>query len=400
MQLHQAENTPIQLTVIPKSNQGSAKTPQFRARWIEVDELRSRVDAWESLAQNSLRTNVAFEPNFLLPALEHLATESVRVLIVEDVGVESQSGLIGLAPIESKSIYRLPFKAAEVWKHDQCYDTTPLLHAQYADEAWRLMCSMLKADRFSLLSLDTVSGEADVDCVFKSVEQKQGIVRFQRDRYERTAFVPAETAADYMQEHVPKSIRKKNNRMFRRLEDRGMVSWESSDESSDFDQLTSDFLRIEKSGWKGREGTALGSTAPTKAFFEEMIRASAKVGKAKFLSLKLDGRPIAMLSDIQSGQFVYCFKTAYDEEFSRFSPGRQAEVKNIENLHQNGVFLGDSCATAGNSTINRIWGQKLIIQNLILSLTPGLSRVAVKALPMIQSAVHRLRKDDGPSVDS
>ena len=393
MQSYQTVSTPNQLAVVPPRQQSVAAPSKFRARWVELDELRSRVNAWESLAQNSLTTNVAFEPNFLLPALEHLGSKSVRVLIVEDVQVDHQSNLIGLVPIESKSVYRLPFKAAEIWKHDQCYDSTPLLHSQYADQAWGLICKKLKDERFCLLSLDTVSGEPDVDRIFRATEQEQGIARFQRDRFERTAFRPSETVEDYVKEHVPKSICKKNKRLFRRLGEIGTVTWEVSDDFSDFDQLAQEFLRIEGSGWKGRAGTALISTASTKAFFQDMIRKSAKVGKVRFLSLMLDGRPVATLCDIQSGQYVYCYKTAYDEKFGKFSPGQQIETKNIEYLYRNGVTLGDSCALASNSTINRVWGQKLIFQNLILSLTPSLARVAVKSLPVIQSVVHRLRKN-------
>lgn len=389
----QTAEAPKQLVVFPEAVQRVAGTPQLQACWIETNELRSRLDAWDSLARNSLSINVSFESNVLLPALEHLATESTRVLIVEDVGAESHCNIVGLVPIESKSIYRLPFKAAEIWKHDQCFDATPLLHEQFAAEAWKLICKKLEAEGFSLLSLDTVSGAANVDLVFRFVEQGQRIVRFQRDQYERAAFTPSQVVDDYVQEHVSKSVRKNTNRLLRRLEDQGTVAWESSGDSSDYEQLTEDFLRIEASGWKGREGTALVSSAKTKAFYKEMIRESAKVGKARFLSLKFDGRPIAMLSDIQSGQFVYSYKTAYDEEFAAFSPGQQIEVKNIEFLHRDGIELGDSCTASGNSSINRIWGQKLAFQNLILSLTPGLARTAVRALPIIQSAVHRLRKN-------
>jgi len=100
-----------------------------------------------------------------------------------------------------------------------------------------------------------------------------------------------------------------------------------------------------------------------------------------------------MLSDIQSGNCVYSFKTAYDDEFSAFSPGQQVELKNLEFLHRDGIVLGDSCTSTSNSTINRIWGQKVAFQNLILSLTPGFARTTVKALPLVQSAVHRLRNN-------
>ena len=388
--IQSTEATP-HLAVTPEAAQVIA-SPKLRAAWVNANELRARVEAWDLLAKNSLWQNVAFEANYLLPALEHLATEDIRVLVVENANAESTCNLVGLVPIQNKPIYRLPFKAAEIWKHEQCFDTTPLLHKQFATEAWQLICEQLKTDGFSLLSLDTVSGEQEVDRVFTSAEKKNRIVRFQRDHYERAAFAPADTTDEYVKEHVSKSVRKNTGRLLRRLEDQGTVTWETSDEASDYEQLANDFLRIEASGWKGEEGTALASNPSTKAFYKSLIRESAKAGKARFLSLKLDGQPIAMLSDIQSGQFVYSYKTAYDDAFSSFSPGQQVEVKNLEFLHRDGIELGDSCTASSNSTINRIWGQKLTFQNVIFSLTPGLARTAVRALPMVQSAVHRLRK--------
>ena len=388
MQTHQ---TPTIEPLIPSAPLTVARTPQLRASWIEADKLRSRLAAWNFLANNALARSVPFEPNVLLPALAHLATESVRVLIVEDVITESHCNLVGLVPIEAKSVYRLPFKTAEIWKHEQCFDATPLLHKQFAIEAWTLICDKIKAAGFSLLSLDTVSAEAKFERVFRAVEKQKRIVRFQRDQYQRVAFTPSQTAADYVQKNCSKNVRKSTRRQLRRLEDLGKVTWEKSDASSDFEKLAEDFLNLEASGWKGREGTALASTAATKAFYTEMIRESATAGKAKFLSLNLDGRPIAMLSDIRSEEFVYCYKTAYDEQFASFSPGLQAEFKNIEYLHQDGIELVDSCTSTSSSSTNRIWGQKLAFQNLVLSLSPGLARTAVRGLPMIQSAVHRFR---------
>ena len=138
----------------------------------------------------------------MLPAIEHLATKDIRVLVVENANAESNCNLVGLVPIQNKPIYRLPFKAAEIWKHEQCFDTTPLLHKQFATEAWQLICEQLKTDGFSLLSLDTVSGEQEVDRVFTSAEKKNGIVRFQRDHYERAAFTPADTTDDYVKNQI------------------------------------------------------------------------------------------------------------------------------------------------------------------------------------------------------
>jgi len=123
----------------------------------------------------------------------------------------------------------------------------------------------------------------------------------------------------------------------RRLAEQGDIQWEASDESSDFKQLADDFLSIECSGWKGKSGTALACQAETATFYKEMIQESAAESKARFLSLKLDGRPIAMISDLQSGETICSYKTCYDEAFARYSPGQQTIVKNIEHLHRAAV---------------------------------------------------------------
>ena len=373
---------------------GVVPTPselRLQARWISTAELESLAESWEILSQSALWRNPSFEPNSLIPALAHLNNGNVRVLVIENAAAGNGPQLVGLVPVETKRLYRLPFKAAEIWKHDQCFDATPLLHKHLAVQAWSMICRQLDDEGYKLLSLDTVSAESAMEDVFRETEHLLNQHRFQRDQYQRAAFRPAETADAYVQQFVSKSTRKNFRRMLRRLEAEGVVTWEASNRTSDFQKLADAFLRIESSGWKGRAGTALASHAATRDYYLELIERSAALGKARFLSLNLDGHPIAMLSDLQSGDIVYSYKTAYDEAFASFSPGQLVEVKNIEYLQRDGIRLGDSCTATDNSTINRIWGQKLQFQNVIFSLRPGLARTALGALPFIQSAVHRLR---------
>jgi len=201
-----------------------------------------------------------------------------------------------------------------------------------------------------------------------------------------------ETSQQYLKQHVSKKVQANGRRMYRRLAEKGVVTWEASEPGSDFEQLAEDFLKIESSGWKGQKGTALACHASTAAFFRELVRESATQSKARFLSLKFDGQPIAMLSDFCSGSEVYSFKTAYDERFAYYSPGQQAIVKNIEHLHRDGIKLADSCALPESSTFNRIWGQRLLFQNILYSLRPGMARSVVKTLPLLQSVTGRKRK--------
>ena len=365
--------------------------PDLHARWIDIDELETKISAWNHLAQNALWCTPALESNYLLPALKYLDSQTVRMLVVEDQNAPEARELVAVVPIETKRIYRLPFKAAEVWRHDQCFNATPLLDRRCATGAWERICELLVSEDYSLLSLDTVSADPDVDAVFKNLERRPGVTRFQRDRFERAGFAPHESGDDYILEHVSKGLRKKLRRYIVKLEAIGKVSWEPSSEGSNFEQLAEEFMRIEASGWKGRGGTALACSESTEAFFRELIQRSAAQDKARFLSLKLDGKPISMICDIQSGATVYCYKTAYDDTFAAYSPGLQTEFKSVEYLHRDGIKHGDSCTSPGSSSLSRIWGQRVELQNVVFSLKSGLAQAAVRALPKIQSVLKGLR---------
>ena len=49
-----------------------------------MDDLEARESAWNFLAQNALETSPALESNYLIPALKHLASKAVQVIVVEN----------------------------------------------------------------------------------------------------------------------------------------------------------------------------------------------------------------------------------------------------------------------------------------------------------------------------
>lgn len=356
-----------------------------------MEELEARKSAWDFLAENALQTNPAFESNYLIPALKYLASETVQVMVVENRNAPVGQEFVALVPMETKRLFRLPFQAAEIWRHDQCFNATPLLSKVCAAEAWNQIRDFLVSDGYSLLSLDTVSAAPEIDAVFQKLEQQAGVTRFQRDRFLRAGFDPDVTAGDYVMKHVSKKTRKKLRARMNKLGRMGDVTWERSTDESDFEQLAEDFLRLEAASWKGEAGTALACSQSTRSFFRDLIQRSAAQGKAKFLVLKVDGKSIAMISDIQTQSTVYCYKTAYDASYAHYSPGIQTEFKNIEYLHREGVQRGDSCTDTEKSTLSRIWGQQLAFQSVVFSLQSGFAQTAVRAFPKMQSVLKGLR---------
>ena len=366
---------------------------QLSVRWArDLDELESLVDKWNVLADQALWHNPAFEPNYLIPALKHLGDSAIRVLLVEGGHQNGSKELLGLLPLRSVRPFGLPLSGLEIWKHEHCFDTTPLLSRNIASLVWTEICRFLVGQKIGLLLLDTVSAEPEFEQVLEAANSQLGQTAFEKRRFQRAALVPAETHQTYTNEFISKKLRKNLGRLSRRLAELGEVTVSVSDSSSHYRKLGEEFMRIEASGWKGKDGTAISSKPATQSFYRELIRRSSADGKARFVTLSLDQKPIAMLSDIRSGNFIYSYKTAFDEDFSQYSPGLQVELRNIDLLHREGICLADSCTSSDNTAINRIWGQKLEFQTTVLALRPGIPRLLTKSLPILQSIVRKFKR--------
>ena len=368
---------------------------KLTVRWVDsIEELESLKQPWNRLAERSLYTNASFDPSFLISAIRYFGNSNVKVLIAEEPGnppEKNSKRIFGLMPLVKKSFYHLPVKCLEIWSHDQSFDHTPLLCKEHAEKTFDAMLNFISQEKFGLLSLDTVSMEPEFQSVIDRVIQRPGRSRFQRDQFSRAAFRPVLPLEDYKKQFISKSVKKNYGRLSRRLAELGDVQITESDEFSNYDQLIQQFLDMEASGWKVESGTALACQPDTRKFYRELIQSAAADGKARFLSLTLDGKPIAMLSDLRLGENIYSFKTAFDENYASFSPGLQIEIGNIESMHQGGIQLADSCTAPDNATINRIWGQRLDFQSLVLGLRPGISNWATQIMPSLQSVAHKIR---------
>lgn len=82
------------------------------------------------------------------------------------------------------------------------------------------------------------------------------------------------------------------------------------------------YAELEWSGWKGREGSAIGRGNPQGRFYGEMLESFAWTGQAMAYEYWLDDRLAASQLAIANSRMIVALKIAYDEEFSDFSPGR------------------------------------------------------------------------------
>ena len=361
----------------------------FRGRVIEsVEDAIELIPSWERLLDVAIAPNPFFAPNFLLPAMQHLGETGVSLLVIESSQRnKSNTGsvLCGLFPIVRKKLYGIPLPTLEIWKHEQCYDCTPLIRADCKKDVWDFILKFISEDlKTSLFSMNTVSGEGEFLNLLTENGFDNGRTVFQRDAFTRACFKPLEDEETFLMTNVAKSTRKGTARTRRKLEKRGVLETDFLYEYTP--EIVQQFLELEASGWKGEGGTALKSQTETQLFLDGMLRRSMPQGNATVVRISLDARPIAMLVVLQQGRKAAQFKIAFDEQLKEYSPGTMVEFDEVSRMFADEIEFSDSCADPKHSMINRVWSDRVRFQSLVIASNKVLPRLAVSLMPVIQQA--------------
>jgi CelD/BcsL family acetyltransferase involved in cellulose biosynthesis len=141
-----------------------------------------------------------------------------------------------------------------------------------------------------------------------------------------------------------KSLRSRLKSKLRRLEEaqQGKVSFEVEQHGTP--ELFERFVKLEASGWKGSQGSAIAQRAEVNCFYERIVEYLTDAGALRCYALNAGGKTIAMHLGVLMNGVYYTPKVAYDESYAAFSPGQLLNQFAIKDLSRNGVkaydFLG------------------------------------------------------------
>lgn len=322
---------------------------------------------WERLAQSACEPNPFFEPWFLLPSLRQFdAGGEVRVMAWWRKGQ-----LAGLLPVlRSDSYYGRRVPNARGWLHPNAFAGAPLIAAGHEEAFWR---DVLKHfDRWPrralLLHLPVLPEDGPAQAALERVLAGSGRAHYAAAQESRALLAGDGSAADYLDAAMSAKKRKELRRQHNRLAEEGTLAFEQLEGDEGLAVWTAEFLSLEAAGWKGEAGSALASAPDTKALFTEALEGAAKAGRLERLALRLDGRAIAMLVNFITPPGAFSFKTAFDEEYARFSPGMLLQLENLALIERPEVEWADSCAAEGHPMIERLWRDKrrMISRNIAI----------------------------------
>ncbi len=370
--------------------------PVFALTLSEIGQWKPQL---EDLARNCAEPNVFFEPWMLLPALKELADDRVEMILVHEDG-----RIAGMLPVERTRRFRgLPLVTLRTWQHLHCFLGTPLVRKGSEKLFFQRLLEWAGSTerREVLLELRGFGETGTLWPAMLEVLTQRGHRHFPGRPQSRAMLAARCGGQEYIERSLGAKRRKELRRQERRLGELGTLICEHLGREDDVDGWIEDFLRIEASGWKGREGTALGLREGEQRYFRRVMHNAFQAGQLMMLRLRLNGETISAQVNFRSGTGAFAFKVAFDERYARYSPGVLLELENIR-LQLDGVGdqaeWMDSCSQPGPSLIETIWRERRTIHTLYMATGHSLSRpVMVMLRNLVALRAGNARRQDSGS---
>ena len=183
------------------------------------------------------------------------------------------------------------------------------------------------------------------------------------------------TAPTYLKRAISTEHFRELQRQWRKLEALGELSYNVARQPGDIRLRMEQFLLLEAAGWKGRGRTAMINDRYRAAFAREAITNLAETDSVRIHTLDVDGRAIASMIVLLAGGEAYTWKTAYDEDFARFSPGKLLVAQLTEwHLDDANIVRSNSCAVPDHPVMSRFWKEREDMGTLVIGLQQNRDR--------------------------
>ena len=363
--------------------------------WLQLADDAHRAP-WDALGQWASTPNPFLESWYLLPALEAFDPYGkVRLLTVR-----AGETLAGLLPISrEKRYYRYPLPQLCGWTHANCFLGAPLVARGLEKIFWRALFNWADehASGALFLHLARLPLYGPLHAAMQEVLAEQDRPAALVQSEQRALLSSPLSPDDYLAEALSAKKRKELRRQHRRLSEEGELLFERRDDAAGVDEWADAFLWLEAKGWKGKAGSAMAKDAGTTLLFKSALQGAAARGRLERLTLALDGTPIAMLANFVAPPGAFAFKTAFDENYARFSPGVLLQRENLALLDRNEIHWCDSCASPDHPMIDHFWRERRTIGRVSIAIGGQLRRSLFQAIAHFETRGVAARSLEGTS---
>lgn len=307
------------------------------------NQIEALAPAWNKLIRHGRYAEPFFQPYWF----EAFANSFARTIECGLLTVRSQEKLVGIMPLMTRrSVFGgMPVRTLRSLSgiHSCRFDF--VIDAAHEDEvaqhAWGALSSKLSWDAIEVLN---VPEDGAFHKLMRYAKQDHHLTATWSTLHSPYLDLPRNSTDPF--EYCPiryKHYRKRLRGCRRKIEKEGALRFVQTTDFSE--SIFSQFLALESSGWKGKNGGAIACNQNAIEFYRHALTSAGKAGHIRFTSMTVNDRTIAMDLGLLTENRFYCSpKVAYDEEFSRYSPGHVLNQHVITQLVDDGIerydFLG------------------------------------------------------------
>tara|TARA_R110002020_G_scaffold198830_9_gene400168 strand:- start:50076 stop:51350 length:1275 start_codon:yes stop_codon:yes gene_type:complete len=348
-----------------------------RGRHLAIYPARAGYELQEELdflTNRALEPNVFFSGRFLAPAMPRLEDRVIRLMLMRDE-TETHSRMRLMLPFSvEKPGFSVGASIIRAWANPFGPLGTPLLDREDAAETFDNMLEALGRPDSGLpgiLVLPDMRLNGPVARLMRAVAAGRNLSVVVTDELERPFLESTLDVDEYLAKSVSPRHRHEMRRQWRRLSEHGELTYTVARQPEEVRFHLEEFLTLEDSGWKGRRKSAMVADRYRAAFAREAINSLAETDSVRIHSLALDGEPIAsMIVFVASGE-AWTWKTAYDETYARYSPGKLLVDRLTEwHLDDPNILRTDSCAVPDHPVMSRMWTEREKMGTMVIGLDP------------------------------
>jgi CelD/BcsL family acetyltransferase involved in cellulose biosynthesis len=326
---------------------------------------------WRDLTSRA-SANVFMSPSFIGAAAATLAVRTLLLTAWERTARVDR--LVGVWGLRRSRSWRFGPRVLSGPLNDFSFVSSPVVDRSRIDDVVPAFLDAIADDPSlpKIVRLRYLDGGSETNpAIMKALAARgsRGVVLAERERAFATRAAGVKPSG---------STRKKLRQSWNRLSAEGAVEIVNDRRPAAVTAGLEVFLKLEAGSWRGR--TAMLADAATAAFARKAISDLADASAASVAILQIDGRPIATQVLLYSGRTGYTWKTAFDPEYGRYSPGALLVDKITAELLSTGeIDAIESCSPEGGF-MEEVWSGRRATIDLLIDL--GRSRSV--AFPLVE----------------
>lgn len=330
------------------------------------------------LSNRAIEQNVFFTGRFLAPAMPRLEDRVIRLAVIRDQS-EQRSRIRFLMPFSiEKPGFSIGATIIRAWSNPFGPLGTPLLDAEDAAETISNLYEALAAPSAGLppvLVFPDIRLNGKFAQLARAVAIGENLPLTVTDTFSRPMLESLLDGPTYLREAVSPQRLRELKRQWNNLAKQGALAYNVARRPDEIRLRMEEFLVLEASGWKGRERSAMIMDRFRAAFAREAVNNLAEADSVRIHTLDLDGKAIATIVVLLMAGEAYAWKTAYDERYAKYSPGKLLVAELTEwHLDDANIIRSDSCAVPDHPVMSRLWQEREEMGTLVIGLAQNRDR--------------------------